>query len=110
MLSARYGEVGRDAGGLAELAAASASRADFVARVRAENVILLDDASPASRVRAFEWTSRQDAKGALKGYDPLGPTPQRRQAIDNYLQSLTAPPQATQPTARAEDASGGSHE
>jgi len=104
MLSARFGEVGRDAGAVSELAAASPSRADFDARVRAENVILLDDASPAARVRAFEWTSRQDPKGTLKGYEPMGPAPQRRQAIENYLQSLSP---ATQP---ASTAPGGSHE
>jgi hypothetical protein len=104
MLSARFGEVGRDAGALAELAAASPSRADFDARVRAENVILLDDASPAARVRAFEWASRRDAKGALKGYEPMAPPSQRRQAIENYLQSLTP---ATRP---APTAPGGTHE
>jgi hypothetical protein len=107
MLSARFGEVGRDPGTVADLGAASASRADFETRVRGENVILLDDASPASRVRAFEWARRQDAHGALKDYDPMGPAPKRRQAIDQYLQSLTP---TTQPTTRAADAPGASHE
>jgi hypothetical protein len=93
MLSARYGEIGRDVGALAELAAASATRADFDTRVRAENLILLDDASPASRVRAFEWMARRNE--APPKYDPLGPSAERRRAIDEYLQGLATA--ATQP-------------
>jgi hypothetical protein len=90
MLSARFGEAGRDPGSLGELAAASGSRADFETRVRAENLILLDDASPAARVRAFEWlSSRNDAP---QGYNPLGSSAGRRAAIDAHLQSLARPP------------------
>ena len=107
MLAARFGEVGRDAGLVSDLATASPTRADFDTRVRAENLIFLEDASPASRVRAFEWIRPQDAQGALKGYDPMGPPPQRRQAIEQYLQSLTP---ATQPTTRAAEAAGVSHD
>jgi hypothetical protein len=108
MLSARFGEVGRDASAVADLAAASPSRTDFDTRVRAENVIRLDDASPASRVRAFDWMARREAADALKGYDPMAPAAQRRNAIEQYLQQQTSP--ATQPATRAADASGGTHE
>ena len=89
MLSARFGEAGRDISALAELAEGSASRADFETRVRGENLILLDDGSPASRVRAFEWMSgRGDVP---QGYDPLAAPPQRRAAIDAYLRALDQP-------------------
>ena len=87
MLSARFGEAGRDPGSLGELAAASTSRADFETRIRAENLILLDDASPASRVRAFEWLSSRNE--APQGYNPLGSSAERRAAVDGHLQSMT---------------------
>jgi hypothetical protein len=101
MLSARFGEAGRDPGSLGELAAASPSRADFETRVLAENLLLLDDASPASRVRAFEWLSSRN--GAPQGYNPLGNPAERRAAIDAHLQSLTRQPEtnpATQPSSQ----------
>ena len=96
MLSARFGEAGRDPGALGELAAASPSRADFETRVRAENLILLDDASPASRVRAFEWLSGRNE--APQSYNPLGDPAERRAAVDAYLQSLTRPPETNPAT------------
>jgi hypothetical protein len=101
MLSARFGEAGRDPGALGELAAASPSRADFETRVQAENLILLDDASPASRVRAFEWLSSRNE--APQGYNPLGSSAERRAAIDAHLQSLTRQPEtnpATRPSSQ----------
>jgi hypothetical protein len=108
MLSARFGEVGRDASAVADLAAASPSRADFDTRVRAENVMRLDDASPASRVRAFDWLARRDDAGALKGYDPMAPAPKRREAIDQYLQQRSGTP--WRPATRAASAAGEPHE
>jgi hypothetical protein len=96
MLSARFGEAGRDPGSLGDLAAASASRADFETRVRAENLILLDDASPASRVRAFEWLSSRNE--APQGYNPLGSSAERRAAVDAHLQSLTRQPETNPAT------------
>ena len=97
MLSARFGEAGRDPGSLGDLAAASPSRADFETRVRAENLILLDDASPTSRVRAFEWLSGRNE--APQGYDPLGSSAERRAAVDAHLQSLARQPD-TNPATR----------
>jgi hypothetical protein len=99
MLSARFGEAGRDPGSLGELAAGSPSRPDFETRVRAENLILLDDASPSSRVRAFEWLSSRNE--APQGYNPLASSAERRAAVDAHLQSLTRQPDtnpATQPS------------
>lgn len=96
MLSARFGEAGRDPGSLGELAASSPSRADFDTRVRAENLILLDDASVSSRVRAFEWmASRNDAPN---GYNPFAAPAERRAAIDAHLQSLTRQPETNPAT------------
>jgi len=99
MMSARFGEAGRDPAALGELAAASPSRADFETRVRAENLILLDDSSPASRVRAFEWMSARNE--APPDYNPLGTPAERRAAIDEHLQSLGRQADTTtQPSSR----------
>ena len=52
----RYaGEPGRHAGAVDEVLHEGGSRADFSARLIAENLVFLEDSSPASRVRASEW-------------------------------------------------------
>jgi hypothetical protein len=76
--------VGRDPAGLPALADKSATRADMATRLEAEHLILLDDASPALRVRAYDWLSQRNAAPA--GYDPLGQTQARRAAMDRHLQ------------------------
>jgi hypothetical protein len=84
MLSARYGEVGRDPPALAELARRSASAAEMDRRLEAEHLMLLDDASPALRVRAYDWLSSRGLAPAR--YDPFGPVRDRRAAVDRHLQ------------------------
>ncbi|MFT3785896.1 MAG: hypothetical protein QM770_07000 [Tepidisphaeraceae bacterium] len=86
--SARYGEVGRDPNGLAALASASATREDFTQRLRAEHLVLLDDASPASRVCAFDWLSNRNL--APPNYDPLAPRKQRSAALDAFMEKQQA--------------------
>lgn len=88
MLSARFGEVGRDPGGLAALAKASSGAADFHNRLVAEHLVLLGDVSPAARVRAYDWLAA--AGSAPPGYDPLGPARERRQAVDRFLQPASS--------------------
>jgi hypothetical protein len=99
MCSARYGEVGRSLATLNELAAASTGRADFHARVEAEHVLLLDDASPAARVRALDWVNTHSTP--VQGYDPMGPVRQRRAAVERYLRekadAATRPVQPNNP-------------
>lgn len=96
MLSARYGEVGRDPSTLGELATASANRDDFRTRLEGEHLILLEDISPAARVRAFEWMRAQEL--APDAYDPLASPRDRRIAIEAHLQPATQP--TTQPSAQ----------
>jgi len=50
------------------------------ARVIAENLIYLEDASPASRVRAYDWL--QSRGRAPAGFDPLGTPRERRDALE----------------------------
>ena len=86
------GEVGRSAGAIDDLLSAGAisSRADLEARLVAENLIALQDASPAARVRAFDWL---EARGrAPEGYDPLAPPRQRRAALERALTGATTEP------------------
>lgn len=90
MLSARFGEVGRDPAGLAALARASASPDDFRRRLTAEHIVLLDDVSPATRVRAYDWLAA--AGSAPPGYDPLGPVRRRREAVERFLQPAPSQP------------------
>ncbi len=95
-LSSRYGEVGRDPSALAALATASGSRDDFQKRLQAEHLVLLDDASPASRVRAYDWLAVREL--APPGYDPLADAKSRRAALDAYAESRQpATPTTTTP-------------
>ncbi|HEX4792213.1 MAG TPA: hypothetical protein VH370_00385 [Humisphaera sp.] len=86
----RYaGEPGRHAGAVDEVLHEGGSRADFSARLIAENLVFLEDTSPASRVRAFEWLATI-GKTPL-GYDPLAPSRERHAALDKALGGGDAP-------------------
>jgi hypothetical protein len=90
LVSARLGEVGREPALAADLAKASATASDFDQRVKAEHLVFLDDASPAARVRAFDWLTARAAAPA--GYNPLGPERERRAAVEAHLEQLQAKP------------------
>lgn len=81
VLTSHYGEAGRHAESLDEIAGQMASPARFEAGVVAENMISLEDDAPGSRVRAFEWL--QARRHAPAGYDPLGPARERRAALEH---------------------------
>jgi hypothetical protein len=91
VLVAYAGEAGRNSASVEEVGKSLGTRAAFEARLVAENLIFLEDSSPAARVRAFDWLA---ARGqAPAGYDPLGPLRERRDALDKALQvaPTTAP-------------------
>jgi hypothetical protein len=92
VLTEHLGEPGRHAASLDDVMHGAASRQDLDQRLVAENFIYLEDSSPASRVRAFNWLQARHIAPA--GFDPLAPAKQRRKALD---QALSAPP-ATQAT------------
>jgi hypothetical protein len=54
--------------------------------VQAENLVALEDSSPAARVRAFDWLAAR-AK-APRDFDPLGPAGQRRAALDKAMDEM----------------------
>src|SRR3954452_11232400 len=55
VLTQHAGEAGRHAGSLDEVMRGTGSRQDLENKLTAENFIFLEDSSPASRVRAFDW-------------------------------------------------------
>jgi hypothetical protein len=73
------GEAGRFAAVIDDVATSARSLEEIDARFVAQNRSLLEDRSPSSRVRAFEWLT---ARGiAPAGFDPLGPLAERKKAL-----------------------------
>jgi len=84
VLARRAGEAGRSAAPLAGVLKGAAGLDDLRAGFVRENFIALEDASPAARVRAFDWLS---ARGkAPAGYDPLAAAKERRLALEKSLE------------------------
>ncbi len=83
VLMRHCGEAGRHESSLEEVLKGLSSRKDFNNRLIAENLIFLEDSSPASRVRAFDWLRAKDHAPA--GYDPLASEKERRDALDRAL-------------------------
>lgn len=99
ILTLHAGEAGRHAGSLDDALRTSTTRREFDLRLIAENYIYLEDSSPASRVRAFDWLY---ARGrAPAGFDPLGPAKERRAALEQALNPAPATLPTTTPSAIA---------
>lgn len=79
MLLRHAGEVGRYPSTLASFAKRSKSTDEMEQRVTEENLLLLEDGNPASRVRAFDWLRARDA--APEGFDPMAPAKARKDAL-----------------------------
>lgn len=86
VLLRQLGEVGRSAPLLGALCRDAADSADFAHKVRDENLLLLEDPSPASRVRALRWLLEKGV--APKGFDPLASSRDRRKALDAAQEEL----------------------
>jgi hypothetical protein len=89
VLTMHAGEAGRHASSLEEISRGLSSRQDFENRLIAENLIYLEDNSPASRVRAHDWL--RGVGRAPANYDPLGSPRQRREALDRALTVAAGP-------------------
>jgi hypothetical protein len=89
VLTTYTGEPGRHASSIEEILHGVGSRSDLDNRLLAENLIFLEDSSPASRVRALGWLA---ARGqAPAGFDPLGSPRDRRNALENGITAAAAP-------------------
>ncbi len=100
LLIRRTGEIGRYPGILEDAVLASTSIATFYARVFEENMIALEDSSPSSRVRSYDWLSDMGTK--IPDYDPLDSSAKRRTALRAWEDSkigstLLSTPEATKP-------------
>lgn len=80
ILGRRGGAAGRSADAFFALADRASSLEELDRLLVAENEALLEDASPAMRVRASEWLARRGR--APRGYDPLAPAAERRAALE----------------------------
>jgi hypothetical protein len=95
VLARHCGEAGRRASSLEEILKGAKSQKDLNNRLIAENLIYLEDSSPASRVRAYDWLGASGS--APQGYEPLGPVNQRRDALERALSGPAPTTQQGQP-------------
>jgi hypothetical protein len=90
LLVRHLGEVGRHASLVEELIAGSDDRETFVAHVREENLIFLEDNAPAARLRAFDWLTLRGL--APEGYRPLAPRKERQRALREAIEQVGGGP------------------
>lgn len=79
VLARQGGEAARFPGAIEDLVRCVDGVDAFAARLVAENKILLEDGSPASRSRAFDWLTARGVAPA--GFDPFGTLAERRAAL-----------------------------
>jgi hypothetical protein len=85
VLTSFGGEAGRHASSLDEITKNLTGPGELQTRLIAENMIYLEDSSPAARVLAFDWIKSR--RTAPAGYYPLAPARQRKDALEKALQS-----------------------
>lgn len=73
------GESGRFASALEDAATTATSLAELEQRFLVQNRSFLEDRSPSSRVRAFEWLA--DRGKAPPGFEPLAPLAERKKVL-----------------------------
>ncbi len=83
VLTLHMGEPGRHAASVDAIMRGASSQQGLLHRLIAENYIYLEDSSPASRMRAYQWLQSHNIAPA--GFDPLAPPRQRRIALDKAL-------------------------
>ncbi len=84
VLTTFAGEAGQHAPSLEELSRNMISRDDLNSRMVAENMIYLEDQTPSTRIRAYDWLKAR--KQAPDGYDPLGRRKDREAALEKASQ------------------------
>ncbi|MDF1836967.1 MAG: hypothetical protein P1V35_03785 [Planctomycetota bacterium] len=77
------GEAGHYPSSLEDAARNSLDAATFEARIEMENRLFLEDASPAARVRAFDWLQRRGLEPS--DWDPLGTKEERTAPLREWL-------------------------
>ena len=80
LMAHHAGEVGRHASYIEEVIGGTQSLKALSSRLVEENLLFLEDNSPAARTRAHDWLRARDQAPA--GYNPLASTKERRAALD----------------------------
>jgi hypothetical protein len=81
------GQAAMNSGSVAEILGKVKTREEFEARVVSENLIYLEDTSPAARSRACEWLAQRGK--APPGYEPLAPLREREAALEKVYDSMS---------------------
>lgn len=79
VLTRQGGEAARFSGAIEDLVRGIDSVEALTSRLVSENRILLEDASPSARLRAYDWLAARGSAPA--GFDPLAPLAERRAAL-----------------------------
>jgi hypothetical protein len=100
ILSDRAGEAGRHPSAMEEILRDVAGPVDLDQRLVATNRLYLEDSSPASRARAYDWLKNRNRHEEPAGYLPLSPARDRRAALEKDLldRAAAATRPATQPS------------
>jgi hypothetical protein len=89
------GQAGRQALSLEKALRGSRRMEDLERLLAEENLLSLEDSSPAARARALRWL---EARGmAPKGYDPLAPPRERRAALEKAFAAEAKPQEGGKP-------------
>lgn len=80
ILTRQGGEAVRFAGAIEDLVRGVDDYAALTQKLATENRILLEDATPSSRSRAYDWLAARGLEPA--NFDPFGPLAERRAALD----------------------------
>jgi hypothetical protein len=89
VLTTFAGEAGRHAASVEEIVKNVPDRPSLQTRLVAENMIYLEESSPAARVRAYDWLRSQ--KRAPANFDPLASPRARRDALEKAMTPATDP-------------------
>jgi hypothetical protein len=87
LLQRHAGQMSQQLPTLREQLAEARDLADLNARLRHENLISLEDMSPAARTRAYDWLQQRGF--APTGFDPLASAKQRRAVLDRMNDGTT---------------------
>jgi hypothetical protein len=96
ILSDRAGEAGRHPSAMEEILRDVAGPVDLDQRLVATNRLYLEDSSPASRARAYDWLKNRNRHEEPAGYVPLSSSRDRRAALEKDVLERAAA--ATRPS------------
>ncbi len=100
-LTVLAGQAGRYPAALSAAVRAAASSDDLQDRLVSENLTLLEESDPSSRMRAADWLERRGVLPA--GFDALSPRNERRATLRAAAEAKAAAPDPTAPETEGQD-------